>query len=101
MRVMFPLMNLIITKWLLVYVLENKHNFYVIHFLSLTVKVTIGKNMEIVSRIKLEIRPFLGGAGEGYPGFFVVGSLFFRIFANRVDFTLLYPPLHSYSIIPF
>ena len=37
MRVMFPLMNLIITKWLLVYVLENKHNFYVIHFLSLTV----------------------------------------------------------------
>ena len=34
---MFPLMNLIITKWLLVYVLENKHNFYVIHFLSLTV----------------------------------------------------------------
>ena len=37
MRVMLPLMNLIITKWLLVYVLENKHNFYVIHFLSLTV----------------------------------------------------------------
>ena len=37
MKVMFPLMNLIITKWLLVYVLENKHNFYVIHFLSLTV----------------------------------------------------------------
>ena len=34
---MLPLMNLIITKWLLVYVLENKHNFYVIHFLSLTV----------------------------------------------------------------
>ena len=27
---MFPLMNLIITKWLLVYVLENKHNFHVI-----------------------------------------------------------------------
>ena len=37
MKVMFPLMNLIITKWLLVYVLENKHNFYVIHFLSFTV----------------------------------------------------------------
>ena len=37
MWVMFPLMNLIITKWLLVYMLENKHNFYVIHFLSLTV----------------------------------------------------------------
>ena len=37
---MFPLMNLIITKWLLVYVLENKHNFYVIHFLSLTVYQT-------------------------------------------------------------
>ena len=30
-------MNLIITKWLLVYVLENKHYFYVIHFLLLTV----------------------------------------------------------------
>ena len=30
-------MNLIITKWLLVYVLENKHTFYVIRFLSLTV----------------------------------------------------------------
>ena len=40
MRVMFPLMNLIITKWLLIYVLENKHNFYVIHFLSLTVHLT-------------------------------------------------------------
>ena len=32
-------MNLIITKWLLVYVLEHKHNFHVIHFLSLTVLV--------------------------------------------------------------
>ena len=41
MRVMFPLMNLIITKWLLVYVLENKHNFYVIHFLSLTVMILL------------------------------------------------------------
>ena len=29
-------MNLIITKWLLVYVLENKHSFYVIHFYSFT-----------------------------------------------------------------
>ena len=35
-------MNLIITKWLLVYVLENKHNFYVIHFLSLTVRDPVG-----------------------------------------------------------
>ena len=34
-------MDLIITKWLLVYVLENKHNFYVIHFLSLTVQPRI------------------------------------------------------------
>ena len=32
-------MYLIITKWLLVYVLEHKHNFHVIHFLSLTVLV--------------------------------------------------------------
>ena len=38
---MFLLMNLIITKWLLVYVLEHKHNFYVIHFLSLTVQPRI------------------------------------------------------------
>ena len=30
-------MNLIIEKWLLVYVCEHKHNFYVIHFLFLTV----------------------------------------------------------------
>ena len=30
-------MNLIITKWLLVYVLENKDNFHVGHFLSLSV----------------------------------------------------------------
>ena len=29
-------MNLIITKWLLVYVLEHKHNFHVEYFLSLT-----------------------------------------------------------------
>ena len=32
-------MNLTITKWLLVYVCEHKHNFYVIHFLSVTVKL--------------------------------------------------------------
>ena len=44
MRVMFPLMNLIITKWLLVYVLENKHNFYVIHFFSLTVQDHLGED---------------------------------------------------------
>ena len=31
----------IIAKWLLVYMLENKHNFYVIHFLSLTVQIRI------------------------------------------------------------
>ena len=30
-------MKLMITKWLLVYVSEHKHNFHVIHFLSLTV----------------------------------------------------------------
>ena len=30
-------MNLIITKWLLLYVCEHKHNFHVIYFLSLTV----------------------------------------------------------------
>ena len=33
-------MNLTITKWLLVYVLEHKHTFYVIHFLSLTVHLS-------------------------------------------------------------
>ena len=33
-------MNLIITKWLLVYVCEHKHNFHVIHFLSLSVIVS-------------------------------------------------------------
>ena len=32
-------MNLIIKKWLLVYVCEHKHNFHVIHFLSLTVNL--------------------------------------------------------------
>ena len=32
-------MNLIITKWLLVYVLEHKDNFHVDHFLSPTVKL--------------------------------------------------------------
>ena len=34
-------MNLIITKWLLVYVLEHKHYFHVEHFLSLTVYATV------------------------------------------------------------
>ena len=54
MRVMLPLMNLIITKWLLVYVLENKHNFYVIHFLSLTVYVNIEIDTAKVTHFEIQ-----------------------------------------------
>ena len=34
-------MNLIFTKWLLVYVLEHIHNFHVEYFLSLIVKIIL------------------------------------------------------------
>ena len=41
-------MNLIITKWLLVYVCEHKHAFYAIHFLWFTV---LSKPLSITSSI--------------------------------------------------
>ena len=54
MRVMFPLMKLIITKWLLVYVLEHKHNIHVIYFLSLTVWCYIFMTLKFDLDIKFQ-----------------------------------------------
>ena len=58
MRVMLPLMNLIITKWLLVFVLENKHNLYVIHFLSLTVKKYLNQQILTITEHR-ELKVFV------------------------------------------
>ena len=57
--------------------------------------------MQVLSRIKMEIRRNFGGGG--LLAFLGVGSLFFfrggsLIFANRVDFTpLAPPPSHAYD----